>query len=1197
MSLWTLVRRSLGYYWRTNLAVAAGVAVAVAALVGSLLVGDSVSGSLRRHALERLGRADWSLERGSYFRETLAAELAGGVELSGSVETCVGAILLDGSARLPEGGAPVGRVAVLGVTGDFWRVAGEETSPPLSGRDVAINRWLAEDLGAKEGDAILVSVGRKGSAPLETIFGRRKLADTVRTMRLIVRRIVSEKGAGAFTLRADRPRPRNLYVPLAWLQERLGRPGRVNTLLLASKGTAGGLEKKLNDALKSALTLADYDLVLTPGADNDSLILKSTQVVLPPAVVRAVKDPQEVLIHGDRVVWPEGAAEDSGLDSARCSVYLANSMTAVGKDAKPVVLPYSVIAGDLMPPGEVFLNEWAAQDLSVREGDRVSASFFVSGPKGELETRTMEFDVVGVLPLKGNALDRSFVPEFEGMTETKHIADWTPPFPIDLKLIRPKDEEYWDKYRTTPKAFVALHVIRDLWLPPDNPDAARTMPWVTAIKLTRVADASVAPDANEFAKNLLKRLSPGDAGFAFRPVRAEALAAANASTDFGMLFLSMSFFLVASAAGLIWLLMRLTVDRRASEIGILLASGFTKNETSRIIVREAMLVALGGLVLGVPLGVAYAASIVLALKTSWSGAVAEFPLALFVTARSVVVGGVAGLAVAALAIVLSARVLRRASAVTLLGGWQAIAAQKTSSGLAAKVSGVAALLAAGALLVMWWAFRLVPAPAAFALSGALLLVGLLALFSSMLQRRAARGGLMRLPPVLTQSMFTSSQSDGGIPIHRDLPLEVGQECPTHHLLKELPPSHLAPAARVPLSLGRLAFRSASRHSVRSLLTVGLLACATLLIVTAAAFRKNLALEYPGPKDSGSGGFSLLARSDISIYAEIGSEEGRRKLGLSADVSRRLSGARIYSLRESEGGDISCLNLERPKTPRVLGVPGEMIARGGFAFSAHEPIPGTRARTTENVWTLLEGDAPGGAVPAFADTDTAQWQMHVGLGDELAVPMPAGGEMKLRIVGLMSGSIFAGELLISEKHFTRHFGADTGYRFFLVECAEGSEPTVRHALREALGEVALDVDRTSGVLAAYASVENTYLSAFETLGGLGLVLATFGVVAVLLRSVIERRAELAMMLALGFTPGRVTAMVLLENVMLLVTGVAIGSGAALVAAAPHLVSTVADVKWLSLAGTLGATLGVGAASCALAARASVRGRLVQALRSE
>jgi hypothetical protein len=945
----------------------------------------------------------------------------------------------------------------------------------------------------------------------------------------------------------------------------------------------------------------------------------------------------------ERASSKHDAAADSGLEPTIFSVYLANTMTSVGKGAKPVVLPYSIIEGcnyqgehfllpmDVKYPKvsgpakteEIELNQWAADDLSVTIGDNVSATFFVSNSKGELVTRTVEFQVQLVVPLLGPALDRSFVPDFEGMTETKRIADWNPPFPIDLKLIRPKDEAYWDKYRTTPKAFVALDVIRDLWLPEGLPDAGKTVvPWVTAVELTRPGSVTPPPpDPALFTKNLLNRLSPADAGFVFRPIRAEALAAANAPTDFATLFLSMSFFLVASAAGLIVLLLRLTVDRRASQIGILLATGFTQRTASRIIVREALLVAFGGLVLGLPLGVAYASAIVFALKTSWSGAVAEFPLSLFVSTRSLLIGGLAGLFVSVLAILFSVRVLRRAIPLALLGGWQALAADPDSigTGRVAKVVALVALLAAAILLGVWWAFALVPAPAAFALAGALLLVGLLALFSRLLK---SPFHVAQPPPAVNPPRPSSPLPPGegqGLPavalakageglLLSSSPSPAsggegqGEGAARPHGVAQ-PPSPVISGTGIPacqpvsLSLSRLAFRSASRHATRSLLTVGLLASATLIIVTVAAFQKNLALEYPGPKDSGSGGFRFLARSDIPIYGDLGSDAGRLKIGLPAGVSAKLAAARIYSFRENSGADISCLNLQRPKTPRVLGVPREFVERGGFAFTAHEPLLPILSGEAANVWTLLETDSPEGAIPAFADADTAQWQMHVGLGDEVSVPAPSGGALKLRIVGLLRGSIFAGELLVSEDHFTHALGAGAGFRFFLAECPAADEPAVRAALLDGLADSGLDVRRTSDVLAAYAGVENAYLSAFETLGGLGLVLATFGIVAVLLRSVIERRSELAMMLALGFTRRRVTRMVLLENGCLLAAGLVIGSAAALLAAAPQLVSTVADVRWMSLAGTLGAALAVGVASCAVAARLSVHGRLVEALRGE
>jgi ABC-type antimicrobial peptide transport system permease subunit len=166
---------------------------------------------------------------------------------------------------------------------------------------------------------------------------------------------------------------------------------------------------------------------------------------------------------------------------------------------------------------------------------------------------------------------------------------------------------------------------------------------------------------------------------------------------------------------------------------------------------------------------------------------------------------------------------------------------------------------------------------------------------------------------------------------------------------------------------------------------------------------------------------------------------------------------------------------------------------------------------------------------------------------------------------------------------------------------GPDPRVEReltgALRRELDDFGVEVVRTSDLLASYARVQNTYLSTFQTLGGLGLLLGTFGLVTVLVRNVLERRSELAMMLAVGFRPRWVVRMVLLENVLLLLAGVGVGTLAALAGALPQLLATQTHVNWPTLVTVLVLTIVVGMVSCALAARLSMRGRLVAALRAE
>src|SRR5262249_59599333 len=107
-------------------------------------------------------------------------------------------------------------------------------------------------------------------------------------------------------------------------------------------------------------------------------------------------------------------------------------------------------------------------------------------------------------------------------------------------------------------------------------------------------------------------------------------------------------------------------------------------------------------------------------------------------------------------------------------------------------------------------------------------------------------------------------------------------------------------------------------------------------------------------------------------------------------------------------------------------------------------------------------------------------------------------------------------------------AHEGYNFFLIAPPKGSEDDVKRALERALGDRGFEVTRTDERLAAYLAVENTYLTTFQALGGLGLLLGSLGLAVVLLRAVWERRAELALLRALGYTRRTLGWLVLAEN---------------------------------------------------------------------
>jgi ABC-type antimicrobial peptide transport system permease subunit len=242
--------------------------------------------------------------------------------------------------------------------------------------------------------------------------------------------------------------------------------------------------------------------------------------------------------------------------------------------------------------------------------------------------------------------------------------------------------------------------------------------------------------------------------------------------------------------------------------------------------------------------------------------------------------------------------------------------------------------------------------------------------------------------------------------------------------------------------------------------------------------------------------------------------------------------------------------------------------------------------------LLESRLPGGAVPAIADANSMTYSLHRKLGEEFEL-----GGVRYRIVAALQDSVFQGELLVSEENFLRLFPDSAGYRFFLLSTPPGKADEVARTLTAALSDYGFVVQPTAARLASFHKVENTYLSTFRALGGLGLLLGTVGLAAVLLRNVLERRRELALLRAVGYRPRHLFTMVLAENVFLLLMGLATGAVCAALATAPAVSARGGHVPLASLAVLLALVAATGIVSSAVATAAALGSPLLDALKSE
>ena len=374
---------------------------------------------------------------------------------------------------------------------------------------------------------------------------------------------------------------------------------------------------------------------------------------------------------------------------------------------------------------------------------------------------------------------------------------------------------------------------------------------------------------------------------------------------------------------------------------------------------------------------------------------------------------------------------------------------------------------------------------------------------------------------------------------------------------------------VPKQLNRVRFavRNAARQPGRSKTCVATISIACCIIVAVGANRHDAPPETE---------YAFVAESSLPLHHNLNTPDGRFELGFSDKASELLSASEVIPFRVLPGEDVSCLNLYQPQKPQILGASDAML--DGAPWVSLHLMP------TEN-----------GKVPAIGDEKSLRWILHHNPDDDFIVQDEFGKSLRLELETVVN-SLFQSQLIISESNFTKYFPSQSGYQFFLIKTPSALRDETAQVLEETLADYGFDLASASARLASYRAVENTYISTFQSLGGLGVLLGTFGLALVLFRNIIERRGELATLRAFGFRRRLLSRMLFLESCFLLVIGMLIGIIAGLAsifASQGHLPS----FPWFSLTITLLFIFGFGIIANAVAVAVALRSPLLTTLKSD
>lgn len=820
MTLFQFILSSARHYGRGHLGLLLGAFLASAILSGSLLVGDSVRASLRRVAELRLGQVQSGLLGGDRWFTAALAEKAGAVPL----------IIATGSTSAATGKVRVNGTQVLGVEAGFGKLSVSGRSLTLGKSEVALNEPLARKLQVKVGDTVLVRLERPSAISRDAPLSGSTNQDV--SLRRQVAQIVTPEDFGAFQLIASQITPDTVFVGLEDLQVQLEMDGKVNAAL-------NDEARMTIDEWEKQKTLEDLGLKLT----------------------RVTGSKKEWELSTGRVFMDQSLATKLLAREGSYGVltYLVNGL----KSAKGGT-PYSMItAVDRIGGHEsgIVITQWLAEDQKLVVGDEVEVFYFVVGLGRELKQQSAKFTVRGILPMTDPEVNRAWTPEFPGVSDVDNCRDWEPGIPMDMKAIRDQDEKYWDDYKGTPKGFISLASGQKLW--------ANRFGQLTAI---RFPDSG--QDEAALKREILAELKLADIGLVPREFKKDADAAAKGSVDFGGLFIGLSLFLIAAALIFAALLFLFTLERRSSQVGLLLAMGWTTKQVRQALLGEAGMVAMLGSIVGLAGGAAYTKLALVGLQGAWSGAAQGLPL-IYAASVGTQIGAVVGsIVIVLLTLWWASRAMFRKSPRELWSGDESSAlASGPSVGTFAKMRPWLMIVLAIGLV-----FGAKSAKAPEAVAGLFFGSGLMLMIA----------GLMLAGRWMRRDRGSLAQT-----------------------------------------LGQIGLRNISRRPSRSLAVIGMMAGGIFLVTAVNAFRMS-AGDVTQPT-SGTGGFALIGESSLPIYEDLNTKAGIEAFGLDEELMKAV---KVVPFRVREGDDASCLNLNRAQKPVLVGVnPALLAERFRFAGGA------------------------------------------------------------------------------------------------------------------------------------------------------------------------------------------------------------------------------------------------------------------------
>ena len=479
-----MISHSRKYYRRFYRLVALAVILMIAVLTGSLLLGDSVRGTLVERVNERLGRTETVITSGTGF-------MSDALTKHPLMEHAQGYLLMDGFVSVDEKLLPV---YVWGTDADALTSGEVMVNEPLYAKLSTINYQLS---------TLVLHLPSQHLVPSGSLFVTKSYATQ---MRVHVAGVKSVGESGNLLLKNEQTLPLNVFISRKELADQMELEGKINMILSEDR-----IEEK---QLAACWTPEMSGLHLTDSTLTYDGVFISKNIV-------------------DKL---------STLNPQPSTLYLSYFVNDLIHDADTI--PYSFVTavnewhGEALDGQEMILSDIAAERLHVQEGDSIRMSYFITKHLKNLDTQEQTLRVKRIVPLADLMHDSLLMADFPGLTRVENCTDWDSDLPINMDRVTKADEDFWHTYRQTPKAIVSYEAV--------SPDWSNAFGCATAIRFASTLN-SQAPTVNPQLSTLNCQLTLQDADVQLFHPRAQGLMSAKGGVDFAGLFLSLGFFIILAA--------------------------------------------------------------------------------------------------------------------------------------------------------------------------------------------------------------------------------------------------------------------------------------------------------------------------------------------------------------------------------------------------------------------------------------------------------------------------------------------------------------------------------------------------------------------------------------------------------------------------------------------------------------------------